>query len=597
MLDREKFIFFIVIDAFGYKALNRKIGNTAVTPFLNQIQNESFFASNFYSPAPYTEAAMVSVIGNILPLEKGGYILGNYCLDETLFEFLKKHNFSTLSTFSPYIADQANLRGVDDFIYTTLYDIQPLISYRFNYFNYLLKNKQAHIYDILICQYLLEDALYSWLTQLKEILAGSSTTRLLKTIASLNDHHQLNIVLNLLEKEILTFIKDKKNYTISLLASPNKHPLIALNNLFLRSTRPSSPSIDFPEAKEITHLISSEQDRINKILKKNYSFLTQYNYIINTTKIKGIKNGFRLAKKIYQYWHNNLIVEALNIYKNKVSLKNQLKFLLDQLYNNNSKSLFAYLHADDFHLPSIYYTPYYKNQQEELLSALNLLKHIDFNYYGNPAADLSAHYCDSCLSEFFSECLKSNKDVTIVISADHGYPLFQDPIRHITYNQTYREAFHIPFIVINTQSRLASQHSSHFQSYIDVKKLLFNLLNKKEKVAELSTPSDSEYILCEYAGPGCPDIWRKDLWYTYIDANYRASFECSLYESVTPSHCVDFFNLAIDPKETKATILNSDKKILPIIAELANTRRKYILKTNQSTNAFLDKVRKPDFLL
>ena len=63
--------------------------------------------------------------------------------------------------------------------------------------------------------------------------------------------------------------------------------------------------------------------------------------------------------------------------------------------------------------------------------------------------------------------------------------------------------------------------------------------------------SRRQYVLCEYGGPGCPDIGIKPIWYTYIDDRWRISAECPLTQTFTMDCVKDIYDIRKDPSERK----------------------------------------------
>ena len=313
---------------------------------------------------------MISVLGNILPLENGGYLLGNYCINKTIGHLFKEHQFHTICTFSPYIADQATLQGFNEYVYTTKFNITPLINYRFKYFNQLAKSRNLTETDITACQFLLDDALTTWYIQLEELRQHYPTTHLI------TPPPQLDYIITAIKKEIDSYKRNTKHYTLNFIRDLNRHILFHLSNEYNRNTNHHDLHPFCKDWNELLHEIQKQQIRIDHILKNSYSLYKNADYIIKTTKINGFKTGFRLCKRIFEYPQKNLLLNSIQAHKEKVSLRTQLNYFASLLTKNNTTDIFAYIHADDFHLPSIFYTPFDQHQEHELKSAIELLKKL-----------------------------------------------------------------------------------------------------------------------------------------------------------------------------------------------------------------------------
>lgn len=63
-------------------------------PFLNKLRKEGIDFTNMHSEAPYTEAALVSLLCGIDTLKKGGYLKKLYG-KETIMETFTKNGYAT----------------------------------------------------------------------------------------------------------------------------------------------------------------------------------------------------------------------------------------------------------------------------------------------------------------------------------------------------------------------------------------------------------------------------------------------------------------------------------------------------------------------
>lgn len=228
--------------------------------------------------------------------------------------------------------------------------------------------------------------------------------------------------------------------------------------------------------------------------------------------------------------------------------------------NSSGQSAFAYIQVRDFHLPTVFHSVDCSNKDildGEFEQAFHLLDRLDEKYEGNIIADLSANYIDNKIKEFYSKLQAEGIEFELMITADHGYPSFYKPPRRMIYNQTYTEAFHIPFIYFNGKN----------------KKQLSGLYSAQDLLRRLTHPEEfienskaREYILCEYAGPGCPDISCKPIWYTYIDEQWRVSLECKLDEDIDFDKVKAVYNRKSDPKETRNLIKNKNCNISDVLS-------------------------------
>ena len=69
-----KNILFIVLDSITNDQLFNCINSKDKAPFLNKLRDKAITGDNMYSQAPYTEAALMSLLGSVDTLDAGGYM-------------------------------------------------------------------------------------------------------------------------------------------------------------------------------------------------------------------------------------------------------------------------------------------------------------------------------------------------------------------------------------------------------------------------------------------------------------------------------------------------------------------------------------------
>lgn len=588
-----KNIICIVVDSYCYNNIKNRIGEKYVTPFLNKLLEKSTYFEKIYSLAPYTEASQVTILGNERTLENGGYLLGNKECKKTIFELYKENGYYTIFSYSPYIYSKSYLRGVDKFYYTRLYSIEPLFLYRLNYYKEKRKKNTLKKEEEKICHILLEEAFETWILQCCCILESKSEANLIED--TIEDKE---FVLEIFQKLLLenkNFLENKSKYLEEIFNNFENHTLRILCIKYNENRK------NFPMEKKIK----------KKYYKKLYEYQNKYSKIIRKKNIekkyllknilnhpKGIYEGIKEFKALLiaykRRYFNNDLLKYLNRTKNdnvEVSLDKVFRGMRKDILEYDRKEIpfLAYIHIQDFHLPSMFHTydTYsFDEIQNEFESSFKLLDELDKNYDRNIIADLSAHYIDLKLEKIYLDLKKFLKqDFIFVITADHGYPLYDNPPRAFIYNQVYTEAFHIPFIIYDSKLGISSKKTS-LCSNLDGFKTMFEKsgINYKK---EASSEKDEEYILCEYGGPGCPAIYEKNIWYTLITSKLNISFECSLLNDLEIKDIKSVFDLEKDPQQkyniVKQVIKSKEiKKYIKIV----NERHKFLRNKFMGQNYF-----------
>ncbi len=116
-LKNLKNIFVIVLDAFRYDLVNKKVNGKEVTPNINEFSNLSYNFQNFYANAPYTGPSVATMFTGFLPEIHGVRKIGNLMPDEikTLQFYLKKKDYlSQAFTGNPVLLSHELLKKFDN---------------------------------------------------------------------------------------------------------------------------------------------------------------------------------------------------------------------------------------------------------------------------------------------------------------------------------------------------------------------------------------------------------------------------------------------------------------------------------------------------
>ena len=550
-------IIFLVVDALCFESLKRSVAGEEVMPFLNKLRRESAVANwdEAFSLAPYTEAAFVSMLGLERTLDSGGYFYSNGNCKETLMEVFQKRGYRTLFAYSPYIYSKSYLRGVTDWYYVRRYSIQPLLTYRLNYYRDVAKDGSDDRY-LRPCRLLVEEAFETWLEQLSKIAAGDWSAKGVVDVFRLPEESAKKVALGV-ESEYARFCADSNEYVRELVADSANHELVRLNDVYIQPTRLryQDEIVGKYEAK-----LSGYQDAFSRQCHRQRPDIR---YLASTLiRNGGLRGEFlRLVLAYRRFYRNTLLSSYFDeVYprgKIELSLEKQSEIVLCEAerYDKAGAPFAVYFQPQDFHLPSVFHTVDVNDDDlvdQEMEEAFSLLDSIDDSYRGNIVADLSARYCDAKIKSFYSRAKQRLKnEFVLVITADHGYPSYDSPPRPMVYNQTYSEAFHVPFIVAPGGNADLSFLNGKEDAVVSSLNLIRSVVfSREEGNREAGLASAGSSVVCEYAGPGCPDLTTRPVWYTGISDDYRLSLECSLSRDVEISDIKAVFNRKCDPHET-----------------------------------------------
>lgn len=544
-----KNVIYIIVDALCYNSIERNIGNAKVMPFLNSLSDKALSFTNMYTQAPYTEASLVALLSGENTLDSGGYLFGNGTTNSSIFHDYVQNGYKTIFSYSPYVYSKAYLKDVTEYYYTRLYSMGPLFLYRLDYYFNKWKDNLITSDEIMVCALLLEESFETWVLQCEQFINNDREIKLLEDWIS--DKEKIEQTLQKVLDEKSIFEKDKEQYVFNMFESWENNKLRNLNKEYInRADFPWRKDVSLTEYKEKFKMY---QEKYHKIIKKDFIDVDYALGMVARNKdgVRDAKNTLRAYKRYYESselanYLDNITEDA----KVEVSMRRAFDVYYEDIkrYDDLNQNFFAHIHMQEFHLPSVFHTLDTNDAmvvKEDLDKAINLLEKMDSSYRGNIIADLSANYCDRQIERFFNmlkETLKN--DFIFVVTADHGYPSYEQPPRPIVYNQTYTEAFHVPFVLYD-----GSDADTKEQLYSDIDAIDF--MKARAGIISEKDIETRDYILCEYGGPGCPDISEKEIWYTYIDKKQRVSVQAKLDDDITSEKVVAIFNVEKDPKQLK----------------------------------------------
>ncbi|MBQ2986134.1 MAG: sulfatase-like hydrolase/transferase [Tyzzerella sp.] len=573
-----KNLVYILVDALSYDNVGAREYRNSPTPFLDELKSKSLSFENMYTQAPYTEAAFVSTLCGENVLDNGGYIWGLEKCERSYASVLKEKNFCTLSTLSPYIMSKSYIKNVDTYVYSRTYSLAPLKLYRLGYFRekYLNHTMTAREYEI--CERLLDDALEVLLDQLESLQNNGEETVLIQNLVDNKD--EVPSILQTVRKQRELYLRDKIAYLQEIFEQWDTQEL--LKNTKLSMVKKVSADTKRYIEENYGEFLHEVQKKENSLMKKNQKY--DWKYILDLAcndeqKYRGAIHTYRKYKELYE---NTLIIDGINgavEEKVTISAERQLQFFAEKIIglDQQKQNYFAFIHLEDFHLPSMYYS-YDENSRNvidrDFKRLEEFVKTIPDNYKGSLVADMSAFYVDNAIRNFFNTLSEQTKnEFVFVVTADHGYPCNYNPPRPIIFNAFYQENYHIPLVIYDSSKPEKRVENGLFSS-MDIMDILFDMIDEKEEQL-----IERPYVLIEYPGPGCPVISSKEIYYAIFDGKYKVAVKAKLAERVDESKVVLVTDVESDAEERRNLIrkikkLKQVQKLIEIVdarhVEIAN---------------------------
>ena len=218
---------FIVIDSLFYdKTLKGDYRNSPM-PFLDKLRKEGFTCTNMYSEASYTEAALVSLLGGIDTLKKGGYLKKMYG-KETIMETFRNNGYDTFcNCVQPLVYPSYSYQGLTYEYYNICYEFETLWSYRLEFYSKKYNSGELDDDTFNVIIDLLEDNLKTW----SNFFLGLKTKdKIVSFIYPYVDIANLDKNIELLNVEIDKFNGDKLDYVKNLLVIGREHDLFKIHS-------------------------------------------------------------------------------------------------------------------------------------------------------------------------------------------------------------------------------------------------------------------------------------------------------------------------------------------------------------------------------
>ena len=571
---------FIVIDSLFYDKTTSCEYRNPTMPFLDKLRSEGIDCTNMYSEAPYTEAALVSLLCGIDTLKKGSYIKKLYG-KETIMETFKKNGYDTFcNCVQPLVYPSYSYQGLTDEYYNICYDFETLWSYRLDFYSKKYDNDELDEKTLKVIIDLLEDNLMTWINFLKSL---KNKDKIVSFIYPYINTSNIDKNLSLVKEEYEKFKKNKSKYTRELLKEKKEHKLFKIQAYSL------DKKMSEEDMKKLYHRYKRV---IKKVFWKNLKRNLLNNRLVLTPKEekKGLISAYINA--VYNRFLIKKIDYRINSKKAAPSMDTTLKHFESWVLERKSdKPYFAYIHVDDCHSPEIFYS--YDNNNfdtldEEFKLIENYVDKVPKKYKGSISYDISLQYADTCLKRLYNFLEEHNMldNVNIAICADHGSSYTFDPYRSNYVNNVHRENYNMPFVVWGKD--LKHEKNTYFHNTKDIPATLLDINNikipKEYDGISILNNKGRDYVLLENVNGGCPDYNMRDFLLGVRNKNYVVVMNLNIHKDFNDGTIHAVYNLNKDKKELynlKDKINKKEiKKELDIIKEEFNKLKLEVKKNN-----------------
>lgn len=573
----KKNVLFIVIDSVTNDILFNKSNSKDIAPFMNSLRNKSISGDKMYSEAPYTEAALMSLLGSIDTMDNGGY-MERMKNTKSVLEVFKENNYKVFfNNYYPSIYPSYMVNGYSERKYIEGFQFMHLWDYRFKYFSKLYLNNELHENEISMLKEMLEDNFKGWIEYLEKIKNNDLETEMLN-----GNVDKINIEKNIesIKKEQNKFFKDKEKYLSELFMSEEEHKLFKIKDYKM-----TDKIHDNNLRKEVINRYYNTFKKIDRLNTKN-NFLNNRFPVLKFTRsllkrdintMKGLLAGYKNSlfdKDLYER-----INDKYDLFKVQRSFYTVSKSFMKWIENNNNTNWMSYIHIDDAHFKESFFTYDTDNLNlldEEFEMINKYLDKLPKNYKGSITYDLSLMYCDKIIKNIFKFLEEKNilSNTAVVITADHGFSYYFSPVREKYVISNYKENYNVPFIIYSED--INKRKIPNYCGTKDIPSTLLDLANIKIprcfKGNSLLSFNGREYALLEYMGGGCPDIKRRPINLGVRTDNYSVVLNLYIDKAFKKREIVEIYDLIKDKNEhhnlvNKKGIENKINKELKILEE------------------------------
>ena len=584
----KKNVLFIVVDSVTNDILFNKSCSKKVAPFLNKLRTKSISGDKMYSQAPFTEAALMSLIGSVDTLDNGGY-MERMKNTKSVFEVFKENGYKTIFTnYYPSIYPSYMVPGIDEKRYIEQFQFAHIWEYRLKYFAPIYKEEKITDYELNMLIDMLEDNFKGWCTYLEKIKNNDVETQILNDCI---DKKDIDKNIKLLKKEYNTFLKNKKDYIDNLFKLEEKH------NLFKIKTFSMTDKIRNDEFRK--KVIEKYKYIFDKIYKINFKRNLRNNRLPIKKVFKNIKdNRMDVVKGLLAGYKNSLfdkdlyerINEKYDLFKVQRSFNTVADEFFELLEKNKDNQWVSYIHIDDAHFKENFFTYDTDNMDiidKEFVKINNFLNDVPKDYKGSITCDLSLMYVDGIIQKIYNHLEKENllDNTSIVITADHGFSFNFCPVREKYVVSNYSENYNVPFIIWSKD--IKPKLIKKFCTTKDISATLLELANikipKEFKGKGLINTNGQDYVTIEYMGGGCPDINRRPINLGVRTKEYIIEANLDVNIPFENQKLSEVYNLKKDPLENN-NIVNKKGIEKEISKEIELLKNRFIEIQKQNIN-------------
>ena len=544
------------VDSVTWNSLGTRQAAVSPTPFLDSLKGESITTSNLYSHGPYTDAATHSLF------------TGRDCLDD--FSYYFKLNTAPIHHYKAfhdagyetydfdypyYIIGNDVVKYIDHEIHASGFIYGSEWGGIFNYYHDIIKERPLNNDEHLLLQKRLEVMFESWERYLDNTISKPETMVIHKEILKTYD---TNKALEILKAEDEKFQASPFEYIDDFISQGQDHILTNLDTSGIETYIDNDFIDNYIEKKygkfldkiarlnfkanvwknmpSVKRLCFGIQKYIKTRNSDNLLFLE--NYLGSLTTMKLMRKRWKAQGWQNQHTAHTMYQAGLDILKERKSDK-PFYFFFDVEEPHNNIAFFSYDMQEDV-------------IDDEMRVLQEYVDQLGSNFKGNLVYLLSLRYSDYKIQKF-CESLKEMglwDTTSILVIADHGSSYTFNPIHNKRVNNFDDECYHIPMLI--RHPRLKGIEVSTYQYSKDVLPTFMDVIGLEpckefKGKSMLREINPRPYVIGEYMGPGCPDMLKRQIWFSARDDKYIIAYKVGVFEPFEEGELAEVYDLTSDP--------------------------------------------------
>lgn len=590
---------FFFVDSVTWNSIETNQAKVSPTPFLDSLKGECVTTTNLYSHGPYTDAATHSLFTGRNCLDDFGYFFKLNTAPIHHYKAFHDAGYETYDFNYPYyIIGNDVAKYIDHSIYSSGFIYGSEWGGIFSYYHDIIQDRPLDNDEHLLLKARIEVLFESWKRYLEDAINNPESMMI---------HHEIlqsydaKAALQVLKDEETKFNANPEEYIDDFIKQGQDHVLVNLDNSGIET---------YIDTEFIDNYIEKKYGKfLDRIARLNF----RANVLKNMPSLKRVFFGFKKFIKtrnsdnllfLQNYLGSLTTVRLMRKRWKEKGWQNQhtahimyeagLK-LLDE--RKSDKPFYFFFDVEEPHNNIAFFS--YDTQDkavidEEMQVLKQYVDELGTQFTGNLVYLLSLRYSDYKIQKFCEELKKRDlwDKTTILIVADHGSSYTFHPLHNRRVNCFDDECYHIPMWL--RHPGYGGDEITTYQYSKDILPTFMDIMGLEpckefKGRSMLREIEPREYVIGEYMGPGCPDMLKRQIWFSARDEKYLIAYKVGVFQDFEEGELAEVYDLSKDPEAFYNISDIVDVNTIDYLLEPLRTRQ---LEIRKETSSFMNKLRK-----